>query len=305
MYSWLRHKTEALKDQVIAFACDLVRTPSPSPKEAEIGKLVETRMKELGYDKVFTDEFGNAIGIMFGRAAKPTLLLACHMDNADPGDDELWDRPPYSATIQHGHLHGAGASDCKGGLAAQVFAGAALRKGLLPFQGNLIVAATVAGVHEQSDGIRLLMKKTLPSVELKPTCAVLGEPTGLGLYWGSENSSSVWSIDPYHPVMEWARHALAIAGCEVRTGRWHMSRGVSAGKVLTQEFNVPTIGYGPGNEDISHVPNEYVEVRKIVRGMFGTAVVAHSVVGIPVYGGIRYALASVSAEERELSDATA
>ena len=284
MYDWLQRKVEDLRDDVIAFAGELVRTPSPSLKETDVAGLVEAQMNELGYDKVLADDVGNMVGIMFGRAAEPTLLLSCHMDSTRSGGDRLPDKHPRGAGIENGYLYGVGASDCKGGLAAQIFAGGALKKGFLPFKGNLIVAATVAGADNESNGVRHLMRETLPSLELNPTYALLGEPTDLALYWGNENGSSPWSIDPYHPLMERARQALAAAGCEVHTGKWHQARMVTTGSILTGEFKVPTIGYGPGNENTPNAPRERVSLKQIVRGVYGVAVIVHSVIGIPVYG---------------------
>ena len=53
-------------------------------------------------------------------------------------------------------------------------------------RGNLIVAATVAEENGRSVGVRALLEKTLPGLQLKPDHAILGEPTALGLYYGHD-----------------------------------------------------------------------------------------------------------------------
>jgi acetylornithine deacetylase/succinyl-diaminopimelate desuccinylase-like protein len=186
MYDILNRKSEGLKGQLVAFARQLVQTASLSLQEAQVARLVQDQMKALGYDRVFTDEAGNVVGIMLGREAEPTMLLNCHMDTMPAEAETAWQGSPYAGDIREGKLCGLGASDCKGGLAAQVYAGALLKRSLLPLKGNLVVAATVGEEKSCSAGVRTLIEKTLPSLKLKPTWAMLGEPTNLGLYYGHD-----------------------------------------------------------------------------------------------------------------------
>lgn len=58
----------------------------------------------------------------------------------------------------------------------------------------------------------------------------------------------------------------------------------TAGNVLVQELNIPTIGYGPGREAVAHACNEFVEVDNLNAAVYGTAVIVHGLVGIPVCG---------------------
>jgi acetylornithine deacetylase/succinyl-diaminopimelate desuccinylase-like protein len=397
MYEMLRKKSRFYEKEVIEFAADLVKIPSPSLSEERVARLVESRMQQLGYDKVVTDDFGNVVGAMLGREAGPTLLLNCHMDTVDAVAADK-----TGGEIQDGKLFGWGASDCKAGLAAQVYSADLLRRSMLPLKGNLVVAATVAEENGGSAGVFGLMQKTLPSLGLKPDYAVLGEPTDLGLYYGhdgcvtldvtieSDNQfqvtdtaraifssfresgtstmndgiektlvhqpyfestgdtrqaviqidrrinhaededdilgqvqhqaafiarsigntavsvmvkkethslytgttavvkkiSNAWSIDPFHQLMERSRHALSAAGCDVRPGKWALDRlGMgTAGGVLVDTFKVPAVGYGPGCESAAHSAGEWVDTRKINEALYGTAVIAHSLIGIPVFG---------------------
>lgn len=394
MYTILRNKNEGLRCDVLAFAEALVRTPSVTDNESKVAELVEAKMREIGYDKVLRDEAGNVVGVMIGREADPTVLLNCHLDTIKPSDSN-------PVRNENGKLFGTGAADCKGGLAAQVFTGALLRRSLLPLRGNLVVAATVAEENGCSTGVRALMGHTLPALGMKPTFAILGEPTGLGLYYGHDgwmemdvtvagpnpfhvedaaraifadlsaggNGSSspheqvsvarprlessggcrratipvtrrlglgedagnvmnqfkhdavlvaqtsgavavdvavrkvtkrlhngytttvqhiahAWTIDPFHPLMSRARQSLAAADCEVRPGKFQLGRlGMgTAGSVLVQDFDVPTICYGPGLEEQAHAAGELVETAKITEAVYGTTAIVHGLVGIPVSG---------------------
>jgi acetylornithine deacetylase/succinyl-diaminopimelate desuccinylase-like protein len=403
MYDLLKRKTEGLRAGATEFAANLVRTPSVSLSEGRAADLIEKEMKKLGYEQVFRDESGNVVGVMTGRQAEPTLLLSSHMDTVPAGSLEDWGESPYTGRITDGRLYGLGAADCKAGLAAQVYAGALLKRSMLPLAGNLVVAATTAEENGLAIGLRGLMKKTLPDMELAPTWAILGEPTGLGLYYGHEgwveleirveganpfqvddaaravqkelaegpsagrevggdepslveaprfenvagvrratlrlnrpvsagqqvgqivthvhhsatlaaqasgpvavevavrqdsqkmytghtsvvrHVTHAWLTDPFHPLMQRSWQSLAAAGCEVRPGKWQLGRpGMgTAGAVLTQEFDVPTVGYGPGDEADAHGARESVSVEHIAQALYGTAAIAHGLVGIPVCG---------------------
>ena len=394
MYEILKNKNEALKRDVIAFTQQLASTPSVTMDEAKAAGLVEAKMREIGYDKVFRDDVGNVVGVMIGREADPTVLLNSHLDTVSSSGTN----PVH---LEDGKLFGTGTADCKGGLAAHVFTGALLRRSLLPLRGNLVVAATVAEENGRSAGVRALMERTLPALGMKPTFAILGEPTGLGLYYGhdgwmemdvtveganpyhvddaakaifsdlgagengntpqlenvfihkprfetvggfrratipvtrrlgfgedaghvvsqfkhdavlvAQTSGSVavevavrketrrlyngqattvhhvthaWAIDPFHPLMSRARQSLAAAGCEVRPGKWQLGRlGMgTAGSVLVKEFDVPTVGYGPGLEAQAHANGEFVETAKITEAVYGTTAMVHGLIGIPVCG---------------------
>jgi len=404
MYQTLQGKARGLEADLIRFAQEFVRTPSRTHAEQQAADLMAAAMQELGYDRVVRDDAGNVLGILFGRRPERTLLLAGHLDTAETALGSAWAHEPWSGAIEGGRLHGVGASDCKGGLAAQIFAGAILRRSLLPLDGTLVVAGTVAEECRGSAGVRHLVEHTLPALGLRPTAAVLGEPTGLGLYYGHDGwaelevrvegwdpfqvgdaarsiraqfdegpgtaalaggageSLSVsewevddeaetglrralirvdhrfrdgvpalmsrlqrqvglatqatgdvrvdvrvrqevqsfytgqlvqvdrvidaWAIDPFHPLMERSRQALTAAGCAFRAGTWQLGRrGMgTAGGVLVQQFAIPTIGYGPGEEAQAHAPNEHVALAAMTEAAYGTAAIAHGLIGVPVFG---------------------
>jgi acetylornithine deacetylase/succinyl-diaminopimelate desuccinylase-like protein len=181
MYNFLREKSFTYESALEHFASDLVHIPSLSFHEAAAAQRVKVQLEDLGYDKVFIDSIGNVVGCNFGRNYSPTLLLISHLDtiHAAPSDTSC------KAGIFDGKLYGCGASDCKGGLASQVFAGRLLKESF-PMYGNLIVLASVAEQNGCSIGVRHFLKETLPSLGLTPSFAILGEPTDLGLYYGHD-----------------------------------------------------------------------------------------------------------------------
>jgi LysW-gamma-L-lysine carboxypeptidase len=116
-------------------------------------------MPALGF-AVQRDDAGNVIGTI-GAASRPRILLLGHMDTV----------PPAAPARREGNvLHGRGAVDAKGPLAALIAAAAAAGPAL-PAQ--LVVAAAVEEETAESAGAHHLAE-TQPA----PDAVVVGEPTG-------------------------------------------------------------------------------------------------------------------------------
>jgi acetylornithine deacetylase/succinyl-diaminopimelate desuccinylase-like protein len=109
-----------------------------------------------------------------------------------------------------------------------------------------------------------------------------------GLTVTTKKVTEAWSTDPFSPLLSRARQSLAAAECEVRPGRWKLARlGMgTAGSLLVNEHSIATIGYGPGHEEQAHREGESVAISKLITCAYGTAAIAHGLVGIPVFGWI-------------------
>ncbi len=401
MYTHLRNEVEKISGDVIRFTQDLVRIPSLSLHEKEVAGKVTEAMRELRYDLVFTDDLGNIVGVIVGRDPDTAILMSSHMDTVEPDQFESWNRSPFSGDIVHGRIEGVGAADCKGGLAAQIYAGHVLLASRLAPASNIVVAATVAEENGWSVGVRHLLKTTLPELGMSPRFVVVGEPTGLTigsghdgwvgidieiispidgvvrsagehvyqmlsthcdepgcidspaimtvkqprvgrsdqgyletirlyrrlfpgeaaedvLGWlertileGTRETHAVflearvhqheqrlytghtkrirlsvppWSTNLMHPLVDRARESMLAAGCRWTPRAWKLDRlGMgTAGGVVSREFGIPVIGYGPGEEQQAHARNESVSLPDLVDAVYGTATLMRGLTAAPL-----------------------
>lgn len=174
----------SLEDDMVAFAQKLIRTPSISGEEGAIAQLICAEMDNLGYDEVYVDDIGNVVGLISGEDGGPIVNYNSHMDHVDPGDPANWEYEPYSAAIADGHIHGRAASDVKGGLASQIYAGAVLRRAGLPFRGTYMFTGVVQEEPAECFGMQHLVDETLPSKNQMFAVMITSEATSLNLYLG-------------------------------------------------------------------------------------------------------------------------
>ncbi|MGC8661780.1 MAG: M20 family metallopeptidase [Nitrososphaeria archaeon] len=156
----------------------LVSTPSINPfdkkgeGERAVALLIERFFKELGVDVVEQDVIDgryNVIGILKGNSSGRRLMYNGHMDtvgvNGMKGN-------PFSAEVDGtGYLHGRGATDMKGGLAAMLAAMEILSKENL-MKGELVFAAVVDEEYLGRGTQRLVN-------DFSASAGVVGEPTGM------------------------------------------------------------------------------------------------------------------------------
>jgi len=102
----------------IALAIDLIRLPSVTPHDAGCQELLSERLTQLGF-KVTALPFGEVENFWARKGADgPLLVFAGHTDVVPSGPEQHWQHPPFGAHVEDAFLHGRGAADMKGSLAA-------------------------------------------------------------------------------------------------------------------------------------------------------------------------------------------
>ncbi len=168
---------------LVAFTQDLIRIPSLSGEEAAVVERIVAEMRSLGFDTVWIDANGSAIGVVNGAQPGPTILLDAHCDTVGIAPGSTWTRDPFAANIEEGFLYGRGAADMKGALAAMIYAAGTVDRSTLA--GNVAVSATV--MEEVMEGISL--ETVIAAV--KPDFVVIGEATELNLNRGGRGRAEI------------------------------------------------------------------------------------------------------------------
>lgn len=106
----------------LQLALDLIRCPSVTPDDAGCQEMMIQRLEAIGF-RTERLRFGDVDNFWAVRGdSGPLLAFAGHTDVVPTGPEANWNNPPFEPRIIDGMLHGRGAADMKGSLAAMVVA---------------------------------------------------------------------------------------------------------------------------------------------------------------------------------------
>jgi putative selenium metabolism hydrolase len=169
--------------RLIDFTQRLVRQPSLSGEEKAVIQIVLNEMGSLGFDKVWVDDMGSAIGIVEGKQPGKTLLFDAHCDTVGIAPGSIWTHDPFSGEIMNGYLYGRGGADMKGALAAMVHAAASMDKSKL--SGRIVVSASVMEEVFEGGALKTVMD------QVNPDYVVIGESSDLNLVHGGRGRAEI------------------------------------------------------------------------------------------------------------------
>jgi acetylornithine deacetylase/succinyl-diaminopimelate desuccinylase-like protein len=150
------------KNELAQLACDLVNIPSPTGQEKAIAEFILSWYQAKGIKPIRQEvevDRPNAVGILKGNGSGLSLGFNGHMDTSFTGTQEdlrmVANVEPDSelkGVIRDGKVCGLGISNMKGGIAAFMMAGKALKKSGIKLKGDVIFAAVVGEISRTPIG---------------------------------------------------------------------------------------------------------------------------------------------------------
>src|SRR5947209_11929163 len=201
---------EVLEDEAVAFLQGLIRIPTVNPPGRHYPVCTQylgEHLRSLGYEVEYIDltsqevaelaPYGedlprtNVIGRLDGPQGRPVLHFNGHMDVVPVGAG--WSTDPFGGEIRDGRIFGRGASDMKGGIAAQIYAVEAIRRAGLQLQGTVEQSGVVdeESTGNRNAGMGYLVERGYISAE-RTNYVVITEPLNVdniclghrGAIWG-------------------------------------------------------------------------------------------------------------------------
>ena len=157
----------------LELARELVRRPSVTPDDAGCQDLLAGHLRPLGF-RTRSMPFGEVSNLWARRGTEPPLFVFLgHTDVVPPGPEDAWSTPPFDPVLRDGHLHGRGAADMKGSLAAMVTACARFTARRPEPRGSIALLVTSDEEGPAVDGVRRVVETLDDDIDW----CVVGEPS--------------------------------------------------------------------------------------------------------------------------------
>lgn len=165
-----------MPSETLALAKALIALPSITPDDRGCQALMAERLAAVGFcnESMRFENVDNLWSVHGSHG--PLLVFAGHTDVVPTGDESHWQFPPFEPTEHEGMLHGRGAADMKGSLAAMLVAAERFVRKYPDHLGRLAFLITS---DEEGDAYHGTVKvvDTLVGRDEKIDWAVVGEPS--------------------------------------------------------------------------------------------------------------------------------
>jgi len=150
------------RDELAQLGCDLTSIPSPTGQEKAIAEFILDWFRANGLKAIRQDvevDRPNAVGILKGDGSGLSLGFNGHIDTSFTGTAEdlrmvakVEPEAELRGSIKDGKVRGLGISNMKGGVAAFMIAGKALKQSGIKLKGDVILAAVVGEISRTPIG---------------------------------------------------------------------------------------------------------------------------------------------------------
>jgi succinyl-diaminopimelate desuccinylase len=182
----------------VQLAGDLIRRPSVTPADAGAMDTLQRALEGLGFT-CRRMKFG-AIENLYARRGTtgPNLCFAGHTDVVPAGDRAAWRYDPFGGDVSDGVLHGRGAVDMKGGIAAWAAAVSnVLSRGEVAGSLSFLITGDEEG--EATDGTVRVVQTLIAEGETIDHC-IVGEPSSSAVLGDMVKVGRRGSINAYVEV---------------------------------------------------------------------------------------------------------
>ncbi|PAD67869.1 acetylornithine deacetylase [Bacillus sp. 7586-K] len=147
----LINEVDRRQDELISLLKKLIefKTPAPPARNTKDAQhFVASFLREKGFSIDMWDVYPNdpnVVGVLKGVNEKQykSLIINGHIDVAEVGEDENWEKDPFQPYVKDGAVVGRGAADMKGGLAGAMFAIQLLHEAGVELPGSLIFQSVI------------------------------------------------------------------------------------------------------------------------------------------------------------------
>jgi len=172
------------REEIVSLLKDMVSINSVNPNiergtgEIELSNFIADYLEKIGLEVHTQDVIDgrfNVIGILKGSGSGRSLMFNGHTDTVGVRNMTI---DPFKPFIEDDKLHGRGACDMKGSIAAMMIALKTLAESDVELKGDVLLS-TVVGEEYDNVGTRKLVSEY--SFTKLPDAVIVGEPTSLQL----------------------------------------------------------------------------------------------------------------------------
>lgn len=167
----MSQEMDNLYTEAISLLKKLISTPSISRNEEKTADIIESYLKDKGFD--VQGKHNNVWAKFIHDKSKPTVLLNSHHDTVKAVSS--WKRNPYEPNIEHGKLYGLGSNDAGASLVSLLMTFIYLSKQKSTSYNYVFLASAEEEVSGENG-----ISSVLPEIG-NVDFAIVGEPTAMNM----------------------------------------------------------------------------------------------------------------------------